>query len=72
MLDKGALGQHDQAALHLEEVEHVDVLARLRHHTLVGRDHEQRGVKAVSAREHVAHETRVAGHVHDPDLAAAR
>ncbi len=41
------------------------MLARLRHHALVGGDDEQREVHTGGAGEHVAHESLVAGHVHD-------
>ena len=47
-----------------------EVLARLRHHALVGRDHEHREVDAADAGEHVLHEALVAGHVDDLDREA--
>ena len=44
-----------------------EVLARLRHHALVGGDHQQGEVDAADARQHVLDEALVAGHVHDLD-----
>jgi hypothetical protein len=39
------------------------MLARLRHHRLVRRDHEEDGVDPAGAGEHVADESLVTGHV---------
>ena len=41
----------------------VEVLARLRHHRLVGGDDQHDAVDAADAGEHVLHEALVAGHV---------
>ena len=49
----------------------VQVLAGLRHHALVGRDHEQHGVDAAGAGQHVLHEALVAGHVHERERSLA-
>ena len=42
-----------------------EVLARLRHHRLVGGDDEQDRVDPAGARQHVLHEALVPGHVHE-------
>ena len=60
-----ALGESDEAARDAEQPADVEVLARLRHHGLVGRDHEKRRVDPVRAGEHVADEPLVAGYVHE-------
>ncbi len=44
------------------------MLLGLRHDPFIGRDHEQRDVDAGRSREHVAHESLVAGDVHDARL----
>ena len=65
-----ALGERHDPARHAEQPADVEVLAGLRHHRLVGRDHQQHGVDAVGTGQHVAHEALVPGHVdeggHDP------
>ena len=71
LVDGVRLRQHDDAALHLQQVEDGEVLARLRHHGLVRRDNEHGEVYPAHAREHVLDEALVAGHVDDADLAAA-
>jgi hypothetical protein len=48
------------------------VLARLRHHALVGGDDQRHGVNAVRAREHVLDEALVPRHVHEPDAHVAQ
>ena len=55
-----------------EEIEDVQVLDGLRHHAVVGGDHQQRVVDAAHAGQHVADEALVARHVHEADQAAAR
>ena len=44
---------------------------RLRHHAVVGGDHQQEQVDAGGAGDHGAHEALVAGHVDDAEAAAA-
>ena len=65
-----ALAERHDSARHAEQPADLEVLARLRHHRLVGRDHQYHGVDAVCAGQHVAHEALVPGHVdeggHDP------
>ena len=60
-----AAGQGDHASADVEQPTDVEVLARLRHHGLVGRDDEQDGIDAADSREHRAHEALVTGHVHE-------
>ncbi len=55
-----------------EQAADVEVLARLRHHALVGRDDERDEVDAVRAGQHVLDEALVAGHVHEPDAHVAQ
>ena len=71
-VDEVRLGEDDDPVFHVEQVEDLEVLARLGHHALVGRDDEERRVEAMGPGEHVAHEARVAWHVDDADLAPAR
>jgi len=60
------LVQGDHAPTDLEEGEDGEVLPGLGHHALVGGHHQQGGVDAAHAGEHVLDEIQVAGHVHDP------
>ncbi len=60
-----ALREHHEAARHPQEPADVEVLAGLGHHRLVGGHHQGDRVDAVRARQHVAHEPLVAGHVHE-------
>ena len=60
-----ALGERHEAARHTKQAADVKVLARLRHHRLVRRHHQQHGVDAVGTGQHVADEALVAGHVHE-------
>ena len=71
LVDGVRLRQHDDAALHLQQVKDGEVLPRLRHHGLVRRDDEHGEVNPAHAREHVLDEPLVARHVNDADLAAA-
>ena len=70
LLDEVELGERDNAAPQLQQVEDFEVFARLRHHALVGRDDQQREVDRADAGEHVADEADVARHVDDRDIAA--
>ncbi len=58
------LGERDDAAIEAEHLTDRQVLARLRHHALVGGDHQQHEVDAGGARHHRPHQSLVAGHVH--------
>ena len=69
-LDEIELGERDDAAPQLQQVEDLEVLACLRHDALVGGDDEQREIDRADAGEHVADEADVPGHVDDRDLAA--
>jgi hypothetical protein len=55
-----------------EEIEDVDVLARLEHGPVVGRDHEQREVHGRRAGHHGADELLVPGHVEQAYLGVVR
>src|SRR5881628_1874524 len=66
-LDEIGLRQHDEAALDAKERADREVLARLRHHALVGGDDQHRQVDAADTGEHVLDETLVPGHVDDLD-----
>jgi hypothetical protein len=61
----GAVGlrHRDDAAVEAEKVEDGGVLARLRHHPIVGGDHQERTRHAGGARDHGAHEALVPRHV---------
>jgi len=60
-----ALGERHDAAADSEEREHGEMFARLRHHSFVGSDDQQREVDAGGTGDHGAHECLVAGYVHD-------
>ena len=66
-----ALGQGDDAVAQAEQAQDFEVLARLRHDGIVGRDDEQGEVDAGGAGEHVLDEPLVAGHVHDAEAVVA-
>jgi hypothetical protein len=66
------LGQRHRAARDMEELEDRQVLARLRHRAVVGRDHQQHKVDAGHAAQHVVDEPLVARHVDEADRAAVR
>ncbi len=71
IVDKVDLRQCHNPSLDLEQVDDLEVLARLRPHPFIGRDHKNHGVEAVHPRQHVSDEARVTGHVDDPDLSSA-
>ena len=64
-LDRVALRHHDDAALHAQEAQDVQVLLRLGHETLVRRHDEKDHVYARGASDHVLHERLVARDVDD-------
>ena len=72
VVDEVALREGDHAPGDAEHVEDLQVLLGLRLPALVGRDHEQDEPHRPDAGEHVPDEAFVAGHVDEPDLAAAR
>ncbi len=54
-----------------EQFEDRDVLARLRHHAVVGRDDEQREIDAARASDHRVYEAFVPGHIDETEHVAA-
>ena len=62
------LGQRHDAASHAQHLEHVEVLASLRHDPLVGRHDEKRAVDARGAGNHRVDEALVAGDVDKGEL----
>ena len=64
------LGQRDDAVAHADQLEDPQVLLALRLPPLGGGDHEQAGVDAADAGQHVAQEPDVAGHVDEADRLA--
>ena len=63
--DKINFVKRDHAGFDAEQGNDLEMLARLRHHAVVGRDHQQHQVHAARARHHVVHEALVTGHVND-------
>ena len=59
------LAQRDHAVAQAEQLADVQVLAGLRHHAFLGRDHQEHRVDAPGAGDHRAHEGLVAGDVDD-------
>ncbi len=66
------LGQRDDAALDAEQIDDGEVLARLRHDAVVGRDHQQHEIDAGGAGQHVVHEFLVPRHVDEAEHGAVR
>ena len=56
--------------LDAEQVDDRQMLARLRHDPVVGRDDQQHEVDAGGAGQHVVHEALVAGHVDEAEHVA--
>ncbi len=48
------------------------MLVGLRHHPLIRRDDEERGIDAAHARQHIVDEALVARHINDADFTSAR
>ena len=69
-LDQIGLGQRDQSGFDPQQRADRQVLARLRHHALVGRDDQHRQVDSADAGQHVPDEALVARHVDDLDREA--
>ena len=65
--DEIDLGQRDDPAPDAEQIDDREVLARLRHHAVVGRDDQQHEVDAGRAGQHVVHELLVPGHVDEAE-----
>ena len=72
VIDEIALRERDDAVPHVEQIEDGEVLSRLRHHTVVGGDDEQRDIDTAGAGEHVLDEALVSRNVDDADASAAR
>ena len=72
VVDEVTLRERNHSRPHAEQLEHGQVLARLRHHAVVRRDHEHEHVDAGRAGDHRAHEPLVPGHVDDGDPAPRR
>ena len=66
------LGERDSAGGNTEHLHHLEVLTRLRHHAVVGRNDEQEEVDAGCAGDHGAHEALVPRHVDDAQLPPGR
>jgi len=71
-VDRVDLRQRDQTALQSEQRHDRQVLARLRHDAVVGRDHQDDDVDARRAGDHVLDELLVPRHVDDADRASVR
>ena len=69
--DEIGLGECDDAVLQAEEIEDLQMLARLRHRPVVGGDDQQDEIDADGAGEHVVHEALMAGHVDEAQGLAA-
>ena len=64
------LGQRHGAAAQTEQIENLQMLARLRHRPVVGRYDQQHVVDAGCAGQHVVQELLVPGHVDEAEHAA--
>jgi hypothetical protein len=62
-VDAVDLGDRHRGAAHAEQRHHREVLARLRHHAIVGRHHQQRMLDAGGAGQHGVQQALVARHV---------
>ncbi len=61
------LGDDDSAARKPQQAQHRQMLARLRHHAIVGRDQQQRMVDTRSAGEHRMHKSFVTRDIDEAD-----
>ena len=66
------LGQRHDAAPDAEQVDDREMLARLRHDAVIGRDDQQHEIDAGRAGQHVVHELLVPRHVDEAEHAAVR
>ena len=64
------LGQRHHTAVDAEQLQDLHVLARLRHHAVVERHHQQRRIDAAGAGEHRVHEPLVAGNIDEAEIAS--
>src|SRR5690606_30414306 len=67
-----AFVEGDKAMLEPQEIHNRQVLARLRHHSVIGRYDEKHEIDARGSGEHIVHETLVPGDVNETDDFAAR
>ena len=65
------LGDDDDAARNAQQAADVEMLARLRHDGLIGRDDQEDAVNSPHAREHRSHEPFMPGHVDEGDARVA-
>ena len=70
-VDEILLGNRDDAARDPQQPADGEVLARLRHHRLVGGDDQQHGVDAADPGQHVLDETLVSRHVDEREIDVA-
>ena len=70
-IDTIDFGECDRPLGHLQEVEQLEVLASLRHDSVVGSHDQEREIDSGDACEHIAHESLVTGHVDEADEAPA-
>ena len=61
------LGQCHHAAIDAEQLQDLHVLARLRHHAIVERHHQQCRIDAAGAGEHRVHEPLMARHIDEAE-----
>ena len=66
-IDAIGLGDRHRPARHAEPTENGEVLARLRHHPIVGGHHQEREIDAARTRGHGVHQALVAGHVDESE-----
>jgi hypothetical protein len=67
-----ALVQRDNAALQAQQIHDRQVLARLRHHAVIGGDDQHDEVDTGGTGQHVVHQALVARHIDEADDLAAR
>ena len=72
LVDEVGLGHGHNGVAHAEQLEHGEMLDRLRHDAVVGGDDDERDVDARCARHHVAHKALVTRHVDHAERASAR
>ncbi len=71
-IDPVAFGQRHQALLQAQQRQHRQVLAGLRHHTIVGGHQQQREIDAGGAGQHGVHQALMPRHIDEADAHAAR
>ena len=71
IIDPIDLGQGDGAVGNSKEFQYREVLARLRHHAIVGCYHQQRKVDSAHAGHHRVHQALVTRYIHESQHLAA-